>query len=70
MEDLVPFEIATCEKAGASKKVSYPLIPEPGRPFHPFRIQRPFWVEKRHRACVPSRHQGKPLWARHSIQHQ
>lgn len=50
MEDLVPFEIATCEKAVASKKVPYPLVPEPDRPFHPFRIQDPFGLRS---AIVP-----------------
>lgn len=49
MKHFVPFEIATCEMTGASQK-AFPLVPDPERPFHPFRIQDPFGLRN---AVVP-----------------
>ncbi|MBV4458048.1 serine protease [Pseudomonas sp. COR58] len=49
MEELVPFEIATCEMTESSQWGS-PLAPDPERPFHPFRIQDPFGLRN---AVVP-----------------
>lgn len=45
MEHFVPFEITTCEKADSLAR-AYPLVPDPHRPFHPFRIQDPRKVAK------------------------
>ncbi|MHC8401504.1 S1 family peptidase [Pseudomonas sp. MDT1-17] len=50
MEEFEPFEIVTCEMAGAPKNGFCPLAPEPGKPFHPFRIQDPFGLRS---AIVP-----------------
>ncbi|WP_434119924.1 S1 family peptidase [Pseudomonas fortuita] len=50
MEHFVPFEIAICEKTGNADRKAYPLIPDPDRPFHPFKIRDPFGLRN---AVVP-----------------